>query len=335
MAQRTTIIPIAGGKGGVGKTFLTANLAVALALRGHSTIAVDLDLGNSNLHSFLGLENRYPGVGDFLRGKVNGTFAELSVQTVVPALGFIAGDGRMPFMANITHTQKEKLKKVLKQLPARYVLLDLSAGTNFNTLDLFLSEDSGILVTTPEYPALMNMFVFIKNVLLRKLEQSLRGEASLVEKVRELYKQSMKDPVFTLERFWRSLAETHPESAETVKSICRQIRPRLVYNMMDSLEETEIFARVDRTLAETLSIECDHFGVVRYDSSVRQSLKQPGNFLLQNPSSQTFGMIDRIAQRVVRYWDVPIEGSAQRLVKRESETLAEAKNQDNASSNLR
>ena len=45
MAERATIIPIAGGKGGVGKTFVAANLAVALAKRGHSTIAVDLDLG--------------------------------------------------------------------------------------------------------------------------------------------------------------------------------------------------------------------------------------------------------------------------------------------------
>jgi flagellar biosynthesis protein FlhG len=327
MAQQTTIIAIAGGKGGVGKTFLTANLAVALALRGDSTIAVDLDLGNSNLHSFLGLENRYPGVGDFLRGTVQGTLGELAVQTSVPALRFIAGDGRMPFMANITYNQKRTLVKALKHLPACYVLLDLSAGTNFNTLDLFLSADSGILVTTPEYPALMNMFVFLKNLLLRALEQSLHGEPSLREKVNELYKQSMKDPVFTVERFRRELAETHPQAAETVTSICRKVRPRLVYNMVESVQDTEIFARVDRTLAETLSIECDHFGVIRYDASVRQSLKQPGNFLLQNPSSQTSEMIDRIALRIIKYWDVPVQGSAQRLAKREGAMLVDAKNQ--------
>jgi len=63
MAEPTTIIPVAGGKGGVGKSFVTGNLAVALARRGHRTIAVDPDLGNSNLHSLLVLENRYPGWG--------------------------------------------------------------------------------------------------------------------------------------------------------------------------------------------------------------------------------------------------------------------------------
>jgi flagellar biosynthesis protein FlhG len=62
------IIPIASGKGGVGKSFLTANLAMALAAMGHRVIAVDLDLGGSNLHTFLGLANRYPGIGDFING---------------------------------------------------------------------------------------------------------------------------------------------------------------------------------------------------------------------------------------------------------------------------
>jgi len=54
MAEQTTIIPVAGGKGGVGKSFVTANLAVALAQAGKSVIAVDADLGNSNLHTLLG-----------------------------------------------------------------------------------------------------------------------------------------------------------------------------------------------------------------------------------------------------------------------------------------
>lgn len=330
MAQRTTIIPIAGGKGGVGKTFLTANLAVALALRGHSTIAVDLDLGNSNLHSFLGLENQYAGVGEFLRGTVKCAFGELVVETSVPGLGFIAGDGRMPFMANVTYHQKRTLLRVLKLLPARYVLLDLSAGTSFNTLDLFLAGESGILVTTPEHPALMNMFVFMKNLILRAIDQSLRGETAVAERLNELYKQSIKDQVFTVESFRRKLAETHPEAASKIEGICRNIRPRIVYNMFDSMQDTEIFGRIDQTLADFLSLRCDHFGLIPYDRSVRQSLKQPGIFSLRSLSSQTVETIDHIARRVVSYWDTPIEGSAELLAEYAETYLANAKSQDDA-----
>jgi flagellar biosynthesis protein FlhG len=325
MAQGMTIIPIAGGKGGVGKTFLTANLAVALAQRGHSTIAVDLDLGNSNLHSLLGLENRYAGVGEYLRGAVKCTPEELVVKTNVPGLGFVAGDGRMPFMANITYNQKRALLRLLKLLPARYVLLDLSAGTAFNTLDLFLSGDSGIVVTTPEHPALMNMLVFMKNLVWRAMEQSLRGETAITEKLNELYKQSVNDPVLTVESFQRELAKSHLATAAKVEAICRGIRPRLVYNMVESVQDTEMFSRIDRTLAENLSIESDHFGLIPYDASVRQSLKQPGSFFLQSPSSLVVETIDRIAQRVILYWDTPVEGSAELLAKYAHGVLANVK----------
>ena len=64
-----TIIPVASGKGGVGKSFLTANLAIALAELGRKVIVADLDLGAANLHTFLGLENHHAGVGDFVKTK--------------------------------------------------------------------------------------------------------------------------------------------------------------------------------------------------------------------------------------------------------------------------
>ena len=74
------IVPIASGKGGVGKTFLTANLAIALAEAGHRTIAVDMDLGGSNLYSFLGIPNRFPGIGDFLKAR-SAELEDLQVKT--------------------------------------------------------------------------------------------------------------------------------------------------------------------------------------------------------------------------------------------------------------
>ena len=81
---------------------------MALARRGHKTIVVDMDLGGSNLHSFLGLSNRYPGIGDFLKAKT-ADLEELLVPTGTANLQFLPGDGRTPFMANIPHGQKEKL----------------------------------------------------------------------------------------------------------------------------------------------------------------------------------------------------------------------------------
>ena len=63
------IIPIASGKGGVGKSFLAANLSIALAGLGKKVIAADLDFGGSNLHSCFGIDNTDPGIGDYFRSR--------------------------------------------------------------------------------------------------------------------------------------------------------------------------------------------------------------------------------------------------------------------------
>lgn len=326
-AETTTIIPVAGGKGGVGKSFVTANLAVALARRGHRTIAVDLDLGNSNLHTLLGLENRYPGVGEYLKGTVKCAPTELIVETSVPGLGFIPGDGRMPFMANITYNQKLGIFRLLKALPARYILLDLSAGTAYNTLDLFQLGESGIVVTTPEHPALMSTLVFVKNLVLRVIDQKLRREHGLKDRLNDMYKQSVKDPVFTVEKFRRDLAQEDPDAAATIDRICRSIRPRFVYNMVENLKDTEIFTNIDRTCAEVLSINCDHIGLIPYDPRVRQFLKQPGIFLIDGPASPTADAIDRLGHRVVNLWETPLVGSAELLAEYAHKVLPDEKAQ--------
>ena len=63
------IIPVASGKGGVGKSLLSANLAIALGQAGKKVLLVDLDLGASNLHLVIGQSSPKKGIGTFLTGE--------------------------------------------------------------------------------------------------------------------------------------------------------------------------------------------------------------------------------------------------------------------------
>ena len=64
------IIPIASGKGGVGKSLLSANLAIALGQADKKVILADLDLGASNLHLVIGHQAPKCGLGNYLTGQV-------------------------------------------------------------------------------------------------------------------------------------------------------------------------------------------------------------------------------------------------------------------------
>jgi len=147
----TQIIPIASGKGGVGKTLTTSNLGLALAQAGKTCIVVDLDLGAANLHTFLGIRNTQEGLGHFILRKEN-VLANLVVETAYPKLHIITGDGLVPGTANLPFYIKKKIQAGLGELVADYILLDLGAGTANNTLDFFLLATQGFLVTSlPEF----------------------------------------------------------------------------------------------------------------------------------------------------------------------------------------
>ena len=142
------IIPIASGKGGVGKSILAANLAIALAQNGKRTVVADFDLGGSNLHIILGMRNVTYGLGTFLTHP-DIDFDQIVLPTEYPNLRFIPGDAEIPGLANLSSGQKKKLIRRISSLDADYVIIDLGAGSSLNTLDFFLISRNGIMVSAP------------------------------------------------------------------------------------------------------------------------------------------------------------------------------------------
>lgn len=167
------IFPIGGGKGGSGKSFITANLGALLARQGRKVVLVDLDLGGSNLHTLLGIRNPRTGLHEFMNKSFN-DLAEAAVPTRIPNLFVITSMDCSMEVTNLFHAQKQKIIRAVQKLPYEYILLDLGAGTNFNTLDFFLISNEGVFVVTPEPTSVENTFRFIKAIYLRKIKQILK-----------------------------------------------------------------------------------------------------------------------------------------------------------------
>jgi len=254
------IIPVASGKGGVGKSLITAGLSRALAAAGHRTVAVDLDLGGSNLHAYFGLGNDHPGIGDYVESK-GVPLAEFSV-AIDDNLGFIPGDGVRPFLANLHHGQKLRLLRDLQRLPADIVLLDLGAGSSFNNLDFFRDFSAGLVVTGSGYTAIMNMMNFLKHVALRVVAKGIGKNTFMQEIVDQAARQTMSAEMVSIPDIVDQLAALNSQRAEAIRAELAALRPRLLVNMLRDLGDLGFIDQVTASLHKRLGIEVEWIGTL-------------------------------------------------------------------------
>jgi flagellar biosynthesis protein FlhG len=310
--RKTTIIPVASGKGGVGKSLFTANLSIALAQQGHSVIAVDLDMGGSNLYTHLGVPNTFPGIGDFLKSGGR-DFNHLLVDTGVANLKFIPGDGRTPFMANIDFKQRSLLVKHIKNLSARYILLDLGAGSVFNTLNFFGLAERSVVITTFETPAIMNFVMFLRNFIFRMISGLARQNPEVLKLVIDSFQQPIDAVPVTVSSLLRRIDRIAPALADKIQQVCNRYHPRIIFNMGDYPDELKIAPKIDATLKRGLSMEAEFFGFVNFDETVRKSAKRKEVLMIKYPQSRAAQCIRKIAADIANKWDEPFSNNINRL----------------------
>src|ERR1035437_5547423 len=101
----STIIAVGGGKGGVGKSFVSSSLSIFLAQLGFNTLTVDLDLGGANLPTSLGLPLSNKGINEFVMNP-RLEFKDILQETHWPKLKLISGSSELYDMANVDESQR-------------------------------------------------------------------------------------------------------------------------------------------------------------------------------------------------------------------------------------
>ena len=298
------IIPVASGKGGVGKSVFSAALAITLARRGKKVAAVDLDLGGSNLHTYLGLPNTNPGIGDFLKQRRDDLQA-LLVPTTIDGLSLLPGDGKTPFMANIPSQQRLLLMEELKKIEADYVILDLGAGSALNTMNIFGLATDGIVVTTLDTPALMNALVFIRNFLFATILSLTSHKAPVKKLLLDAYRRSADGANLTASEAYRKIAEHDRLLAREISKRCTQFTPRLVYNMADHAEDLQVASRIGGTLKKNLSLDSSILGLLFYDSSVRKAVRKNQVYPPEQADTPFTRGMQKIVDRILKPESAP------------------------------
>lgn len=292
------IIPVAGGKGGVGKSIYSLNIAVTLAKQCKKVILVDLDLGGSNLHTLLGLKNNQAGLGTFI-ARQEEDFSNLLQATGIPGLQFIAGDCLFPGTANMDFFTKKKILTNLEKLSADYIILDLGAGSSYNVIDFFLTSYKGTLVVTPELTSILNAYSFLKSTVFRFLYRQFPAKSPERQVLQNSILKRMEGKEYSFAQIMEVMCKTFPETANRAKNEMKKLKPRVIMNMGRSNSDIEMGNRLYNLAKKKLAIEIEYIGFIPYDERVPISVAKRTPISILAPNSQYNSVMDSIARRII------------------------------------
>jgi len=286
------IIAVGGGKGGVGKSTIAANLAVALARLGQRVTLVDADLGAANLHTMLGLLSPTGGLADFLDQKVE-TLDSLKTQLVVPTLTLVPGTSR-PGAANLSKARKLRLLDAIARLDADCVVVDVGAGASYNVVDFMAAADHKLVVMTPQLPSLHNAYALLKacvhrvvhGLALDDVEQGLIDSAL-----------GHETKARTITQLLTVLAPLDAPLAHLIADTLLHFGVGIVANMIESPAEAGALSRMSPLILDHLKIHAPMIVTVPRSAALAGGLRAGAGTLAGVDASG--GVFRKLAQRIL------------------------------------
>ncbi|MDA0745870.1 MAG: P-loop NTPase [bacterium] len=274
---------VAGGKGGTGKTVITSNLGVGLAILGYKVILIDGDLGGADLHLSLGMPVPRRNLNDFLSGRV-ASLNDVLLPTRSANLSIICGGSELIGLANLPYQRKEKIKRHISRLDADFILVDLGAGTAYNTLDFFIISNEGIVVCNPEPQAKIDAYAFLKNAVYRRLLLTFGQNTILKELILNFGNNGHR--ALKIRDLVNMIGEHAPEYGEEAQTLIKLFRPKLIMNKVRKKSQLDDAERFSFLVKEYLSVDVDYLGHIENDERVVDACENMRPFLLEQPTSK-------------------------------------------------
>jgi len=295
---------VAGGKGGVGKSVMAANLGLLLGEAGRRTVLVDLDVGGSNLHSCLGLKNTNLGLGNFVSRK-DTTFQDIMLRTDYSNLFFIPGDVLVAGTPEKVQAQKRSIIAQLLKIEADYIILDLGSGSGALVVDFFLISNAGLLVVTPQATSVLNAYGFLKNTVFRFLQLELANKKAASTLLAETLREARPNALPPMAKIIKSIEARDKASGARVREFLKSLKPGLVVNMAETPEDLRIIENLQDLVKKNLGVDLSCLGLVYRDEEVNASMRELRPLVLGRPDSLAARQINRVAQKILQSRDFP------------------------------
>lgn len=299
---------IGGGKGGIGKSIFTLGLGISLARLGYKIIVLDADLGGANLHTLMGV--RYPShtLEDFLLRRVH-HLEDIIIETGVKGIGLICGADDILGAANPTYAQKIRILSQIEELDADFVLLDLGAGTSFNTLDFFNYSPGKICLLTSQATSLQNGYGFIKSALYRQISREFARDEKIQELLWETDNKGLESEVTSIKDILDLLRTGNAELYTRLQHLLKEYQVLLVVNMVKSERDTMSGLIIREVASKYLGLQPEVLGHVSYDLAVEAAVNLMIPFPLDKDESKPAQDLRTIAQKVLEISGLPFTGT--------------------------
>ena len=294
--HRKMIWTIGGGKGGSGKSFITANMGICLSQLGVRVVLVDADLGGANLHTFLGISPPALSLSDFIKKRVS-HLREVLIPTAIPNLELMTGAQDLLNALDAKSVQKRKLVRSIQNLDSDTILVDLGAGNSLSVLDFFLMSDGGILVVTPEPTSVENTYRFLKSAFYRRLKQSVLSssvKALIDDAMDRKNEMGIRNPHDLV----KAVGQINEEDAQRIAREVKAFHPNLILNQVRSKKDIEIGFSIRSACLKYFGIHLHYLGYIVYDQEVSHSIRRKRPLVLENSRSRAAQCVIEIASKL-------------------------------------
>ena len=294
---RARVIPIGGGKGGVGKTFVVANVAVSLARRGLRVVAVDADLEGANLHTCLGVEHPSSSLADYVAEREE-DLQKLMADTSVPRLSLIAATHANISSSQPSQARRVQLVRALCDLPADVVLIDLGSGTHPAVMDYFMVGENGLVVITPEPTSVENAYAFMRAAFYRRLRLamvSLDVRKVVAMAMDQRNERGIRTPLDLL----REVQAVDPTEGTRFVEAMQSFRPRIVMNDVQSRDDIRLGFSIRSVCRKYFGSEVEYVGYVNHEDAARRSVRSRTPLVEIEPDCDASVYLRRIADKLV------------------------------------
>ncbi|MEM9862556.1 MAG: P-loop NTPase [Myxococcota bacterium] len=294
MGRTAVTVAIGGGKGGVGKSVVAANLAIRLARLGSRVIVVDADLGSANQHTIFGIDRPGMTLQALVEGRIS-SLEEVVVPTVAPRVHLVPGSGAVVGAANIGHARKMKLIRHIAALDTDVIIVDCGAGSGFDVVDLYDMADLRMVVVAPQLTSMQNAYAFLKSALFRSMRK-----CAINERERALFDSSTGGT--ETERVSDVIARVGVSDAlfaEALSACVDAFEGHIVGNLVDGRGQRRALGSLSAMFHDFLSLDVPLLAALPHSSAVHRSVSRRRPHLLEHAHGAFADELMLVAERIM------------------------------------